>query len=109
MPTLGHLRLQLRLKALGLTLGGGAAVLAALVPGQRVTAGVDLDLPVVSAVADHVLVPLDIQDKPTGARVGAREASKSSGPLDFGLASFLLSGGGRESNPPEQGRCSHRF
>jgi len=42
--------------------------------GQRVAAGVDLDLPVVSAVADHVLVLLDIQDEPNGAR----EASKSS-------------------------------
>jgi hypothetical protein len=61
MSTLGHLRLQLRLKALGLTLRGCAAVLPALVSGQRVAAGVDLDLPVVSAVADHVLVLLGIR------------------------------------------------
>jgi hypothetical protein len=60
MPTLGHLHLQLRLKALGLALRGCAAVLAALLPGQRVAAGVDLDLPVVSAFADHVLVLLDV-------------------------------------------------
>jgi hypothetical protein len=38
---------------------------------------------------------------------GIHGSSRAEG--DSGEATPLVSGGGRESNPPEQGRCSHRF